>query len=291
MTKLEENYEGIQELLDRVQCPYRLYPSLIKALEFLVNQDLMMQIQRTIISQIPHFVRMEWLKQFMSDFEVFGLYEAILYFHTYPFTKSARDFIREACELYHSIASIYMAHHREIADSDDPRIQAQLATIRFKGAGFQHVPYLQMPLLSKPNVIQPPSKPPIDPEYTRQLPLHKDYKEFLKVNTTKGPGHLAYELIEHLDSQFMFEDFPGLQLVFFKVTDLLLRFNIEPFNSTGQYVLLTIIKHMKEEYYGDFVRWVECINCGQSFMPKISLSEVNLNLINGGWVCKQCRSA
>lgn len=291
MEKLEKNYQGIRELLNKVQCPYRLYEARIKALEFIVNKDFILMIQKNIKSKIAHFVEIGWVKQFERDLDVFGLYEAILYFHTYPYSSEARDFIKEACELYHLIASTYMDNHSDLISSDDPRIQAQLETIRFKGAHLQHVPSLQMSPLAKPDVIEQPLEPTRDPQYTRQLPMHEDYKALVKSfgdSTTKGPVHIADELIEHLASQYMFEDFPGIQIVFFEIANILQRFKVDPFSSTGQFVLLTIIEHMNEDYYGDFDRWIDCIKCGKSFMPEISLSTANLNLIQGGWVCERC---
>lgn len=287
----EIGYETIKEQLDRVPCPYRLYPALISALEIAIKRPLSIEIQRRITSKIVQHVQMGWNDQFRRDFETYGLYEAILYFHTYPFTIAAEDFIADACDLYCETASLYMTHHENIEKGDDSRIQAQLETLRFKGATHQHISRFEISPLKKPKSIETPLAPPADPEYQRKFPINRDMLLVIGESAIDVPGNAAGEVIEHLDARFTFSDFPGIQLVFFEVADLLQQFGIDPFGSTGQFVLQEIIEHMEEEFYGDYDRWVECPGCGEQFMPKVSLSTANMNLIRGSWACEKCQES
>ena len=286
------NYDTLRKRLGKVQCPYRLYPARIRALEILTDEQLQREIHRTITSKLPQYFGLIWAKQFESDFEVYGLHDAIHYFHANPHLNEAEPFITDACNLYLKIASLYMTHYRDIEDSDDPRIQSQLALLTFLGAGLPQAASHQMPPLTKPDVIPASMPPPADPLYSRELPVN-DVLKFLfpHLGKTKEPSNSAEELIEQFDAKFMFEGFPGLQLVFFEVTKILLSFEIDPFSSTGQYILLTICEHMEEGYYGDFVRDIECIRCGgEIFQTDVSLDNVNMYLAQGGWICEQCQS-
>ena len=291
----EFEYDTIKSLLDKTQCPYRLYPARIKALDIISNQNFEFEIQRYITSGIAdHISDMGWVQQFLSDLDTFGLYEAILYFHTYPFPKEAKIFLHKACEIYNAIASQYLIHHRSIIDSDDPRIIDQIRIIQFMGEEYRHVSRLRMPPLTRPEKIVSPAKPPSEPNYQRVLEMSDELKQVYEWSgqvSTKGPGNLADELLETLQAKFMFEGFPGIQTVFFDTTDLLWKHEVDPFGSTGQYILETIIGNINQEMFGDFMRWVKCIICDQEFMPEISLQSANENLINGGWICLQCQSS
>ena len=296
MKELKIDYTTLKKRLNEVKCPYRLYWARIRALEIATGQNLEVKIREDIIDKIEDYLEAGYRRQFERDMDVYGLYEAILYFHSYPFTLSARDFVDRTCKLYHYFASLYMAHHEEIVESDDLKIQAQLSLLRTRGDNPHNMPGLRMSAMQAPQKIQSPVQPKTDPKYTRKLPINKSVKHFYtliedSVSKIHNPGNLADELIEHLDAQFMFEGFPGLSLVFFEVAYRLKKFNIDPFSSTGQYVISTICEHMKEEYYGDFDRWTECILCSKEFKPRISLPVANSTLTNGGLICKECQSS
>lgn len=287
------DYDRLRKLLNRVQCPYRLFPARIHALEVFVQRDLSLEIMKKIATPITrYFVEMGWYKQFLSDYKVYGLYEAILYFHSYPFGDAAEGYINGACDLYHEIASLYMTHHESIEESDDPRIQLQLQTIRHMGGGYQHVLRARRRALDRPRSIARPVRPPKEPGYERKMPVSADLK--FMYQSFGGGGemsvpNLAEEIIEQLSARFMFEDFPGVQHVFFEVVELLAKFQIDPFGPTGQYVVETIVDEINMEMFGDFDRWVECINCGQEFCVSVSLDAANAVLIQGGWACEECR--
>lgn len=289
MKESEIGYEVIQERLEKVPCPVRFYPFLVAALDIFVQRDFSSEVQQKISNKIGHHVGMGWSDQFTRDFETYGLYEAILYFHSYPFTRQAESFINEACDLYCEIASQYMAHQESIENSDDPRIQSKLGLLAFRGATHRHTMSYQRAPLQKTRLIEAPVKPPADAKYERKLPINRDMLMVFKQSEIDDPGNSAAEAIEHLDARFMFSDFPGIQLVFFEIAKLLEQLEIDPFSAAGQYVLQEIIEHIEDEFYGDFDRWLTCITCGKDFTPEISLASANRNLLQGGWACENCR--
>lgn len=286
------DYKELRRFLRQTHCPYRLYPERIRALEILTDRKLLWEIQKDITTPIAQQFGMMWSQQFVKDFQTYGLYEAVLYFHSYPDLSEAESFIKDVCDFYHEIAALYMAYHEKIVDNDDPLIQSQLALIRFRGEGIPQGINLPVSPFQVPGAIPPPKSPPPDPNYKRWLPINKSLKFLLShLGPTTQPDNLAEELIEHLDSRFTFEDFPGLQVVFFETVNFLGSFGIDAFSSTGQYILSTICEHMNEEFYGDFEKWIECIRCNTYFIVNnISLEKVNACLIQGGWICEQCQT-
>jgi hypothetical protein len=82
-------------------------------------------------------------------------------------------------------------------------------------------------------------------------------------------------LIQFIDYEFMFGGFPGFEEAVLRVAKTLCEYGIEPESEIGQEILKTYVCHAKEEYYGDFYRFVLCNKCGQEFRPDHSLRYVN----------------
>lgn len=296
--KAPENWEidhvTLKERLARVPCPYRLFPARIRALETLTERKVLLEIQRNITTKIARQFGMVWAQQFVQDFEVYGLYEAILYFHDIPDVNKDTALISNICDLYDEIALLYMNHHLSIEDSDDPSIQLHLDSIRRLGGNSQAMNPLSMAPLPQPDIIPPPLSPAVDPHYERQLPIHERLQAELYDfwGDSTGPGNLrnfADELIEQLGSRFRYEGFPGLQLIFFEVAHFLLSYEIDLYSSTGQYIISSIIKDLEGGLYGSYDSEVSCIQCKLMFEPKVSLNAVNSCLASGGWLCEHCQ--
>ena len=121
--------------------------------------------------------------------------------------------------------------------------------------------------------------------------MHSDL-EFLVdgdfLGPTTGPANFAEELIEYLDSQFMFERTADVWLPR-DIAEVLREFDVDPFGSTGQYILQTLLEHVDQEFFGDFERWAECESCGNSFSAELSLGFANAQLLDAGMKCDNCR--
>jgi len=288
MDKLDIEYVAHLQRLQRVPCPYRLYPLRLKALQLVTGRDVMSEVETRIVNPLGKLLGVQYAEQLRRDLDTFGLYEAIGYFHTYDFPASAAAWVDEVCAVYDEIAALYMDHHRRVVDSDDPRIRSLLELLRNRGDSPHNMPGLRMPAVEAAGAIPPPEPPPADPDYTRVLPVREDLKKLVGEEAMDQPANLAAELIEHLTARFMFDGFPGLQLVFFETAELLGGFDIDPFSGTGQYILRTLIEEINEEYFGDFDRWSRCLRCEKAFKPEIDLASANAALQNGGWVCAEC---
>ena len=290
MSESEIPYEKIDEWLNQVQCPFRLYPEIVAGLDILLEQNYSTRIHEEIKSRLAGHVGIGWSDQFTTDYQTYGLLEAILYFHSFPFTGKSEGFIKDACRLYGEIATQYMAHQQEIEESDDPRLHSKISLLEFRGSLYRNPMQFQKEPLKKTKFIEAAAQPPAEPGYQRKLPINRDMLLAFTEGEIGDPENAAEEAIEHLDARFTFSDFPGIQLVMSEIAKLLGQLKIEPFSAAGQYVFQVIIEHMEEEFYGDFDRWVRCFKCGEELMPEITLDSANLNLLNGGWACEECQA-
>lgn len=280
---------GLLDRLRQVPCPYKLYPARLRALEVMTGKQHLARVDETITFQLGTVAGPGWKHQFQRDLKTYGLLEAIGYFHTYDLSRAAKGFVTKACELYDELAALYMEHHQEILESDDPRIQAQLALLREYGDSSEHtMPGLTFPPFERPPTIPDPEAPPIEPDYERQLPINETA---LWLGLEEGtPGNLVGELVGYYSSTFTFDGFPGIQSAFRDVADTLVKFDIDPFSSEGQFVLDALCTLLTEfEAFGDYDRWLYCGQCGCQLMVEGTLDAVNDYLAAGGWFCPSCR--
>jgi len=284
---METDYETLHKRLADARCPYKLYPARLRALEIVTGERLLPEVEETITMRVALAAGDRgWKLQFKRDFETYGLLEAILYFHSYPSLPG--DFVEAACGLYERLATLYIEHHQEIVTSDDPRVCVQLELLRrFGDSSLHSLPQHRRQRRSAPNGIAIGEPPHPVPGYRRTLPVHPDL-------STIGMADVVYclpdELVELLAAGFMFDGFPGLQGAFFDAADTLEEHGIDVFGSDGQFVIGKLVDYVNEEMFGDFERWVPCIECGEEFMVTVSVESVNDSLLDGGWTCDDCKA-
>jgi hypothetical protein len=292
------DHEGLAARLRRVPCPYKLYPARLRALETLTGEDFLTRISESITLQIAGYGSLGRKYQFQRDLDTYGLLEAIAYLRE---SGVGPAFLEEVCGVYDVIARAYMENHRALEESDDPRIQAQLATLREFGDTSEHaMPGVTFPPFERPESIPPPKEPELDPEYEPRLPVHPTaalvYRGDLFPETDLFPeaegeqvgGSLPGELIGQLFDTFTFDGFPGIQSAFLGIARTLVDHDLDPFSPEGQYVLQTICTALDEEMFGDYDRWLYCSRCGAEMRVKPSLARVNAYLAAGGWWCEKC---
>lgn len=279
--------QALRARLTAAGCTHKLYPARLRALELVTGQRLMPQVAEVIEMRIvgAGAASIGYKRQFQRDFKTYGLLEAILYFHSYPPLDG--DFVEEACALYERLAALYLEHHDRIEASDDPRVLAHLLFLQRLGDPGHHVgPVARRLPRSAPYGIAAPSQPAGVPGYERKLAVHPDLAE---LGILEFPASVAEELVEHLSGSFMFEGFPGIQVAFFDVARALDDHGVQLFGSDGQYVLDTLVDYLGQEMFGDFDRWIPCIECGEQFFVEVTLDSVNKTLLAGGWTCDSCR--
>jgi hypothetical protein len=283
------DYDRLLERLASAGCPYKLYPARLRALELITGERHLAEVQKEITMRVALAGRDPLFKyQFQSDLETYGLLEAILYFNDYESLPD--DFVEEACQVYERLAATYLRHHEEIVASDDPRIQSQLTIMRRFGDSSEHnLPRARRPPREAPDGIAPPSRPDPVAGYERRLLPHPDFVAILGASPT--PLNLPEELLENIQASFMFEGFPGIQGAFFEVAGILDEHGVNVLGSEGQYVIAELVQSLKEEMFGDFERWIPCVECGEEFHVDLSRESVNASLLAGGWECESCRGS
>ena len=107
----------------------------------------------------------------------------------------------------------------------------------------------------------------------------------------KEPESFEEELVEAMDSEFMFGSFPGFEVGVVSLKHLLEEYGVQASSKTGQAVFQEYVTHALEEYYGDFERWTECGKCGTQFQPEHSLAYVNHLLADRVPICADCADA
>jgi hypothetical protein len=288
---VETDYEALVGRLKAVGCPYKLYPARLRALGVVTGERLLPKVAEVITMRIfaAGARNKAWKQQFERDFETYGLSEAIGYFHSYP--PLAGEFVEDACRLYERLANLYLEYHEQIMASDDPRVQAQLQVLSGLGDPTEHVgPRARHPPRVAPDGIAAAQRPPAIAQYQRNLPVHPATPWLTdETDDFAGPQNFADELIENFATAFMVEGFPSIQGAFFEVARVLDDYQIDVFGSEGQYVLATLVEYLDEEMFGDFDRWIPCIECSDDFLVKVSLASVNDSLLAGAWRCNRCR--
>jgi len=147
--------------LDQVPCKPRLYPARLYALQMITGKDIAAMIDERIIQmliRLTHFdnnsfhyefahetispnspytksVQKSWVEQFISDLIVFGLKEAILYFHSYEFQADPSELIQDSVSLYHELAKLYLGKRREIETSKDDTVRRLVLMTKLYGGG------------------------------------------------------------------------------------------------------------------------------------------------------------
>jgi hypothetical protein len=288
----ETDYQSLQARLQLARCPHKLYVQRLRALEVLFGEPLVTRIDEEITNRLPEAGGTDgWQEQFRRDLKTYGLYEAILYFHSYP--PLADGFVEEAAQLYEDLARLYLARHDEILRSDDPRILVQLNFLRELGDSSEHTgpQALRKPRCPDGGIADPVGPDP-DPDYESVLPT--DWV-FLDVIEDMGGGKqkpsyrsLADELIETISAEWMFQGFPGIQAAFFDACVVLDDHEIDVFGSEGQYILDSLVGRLHEEMFGDYEHWLPCGRCDSEFKLSVTLESIDRSLCDGGWVCDDC---
>jgi hypothetical protein len=291
-SRKETDYQSLQTRLRRARCPHKLYVQRLRALEVLVGESLVTRIDEEITNRLPEAGATDgWQEQFRRDLKTYGLYEAILYFHSYP--PLTEGFVEEAALLYEDLAGLYLARHREMMLSDDPRVLIQLNFLRELGDSSEHTgpQALRQPRCPDGDIVDPAAPDP-DLEYEPVLPtdwVFLDVTEDMVGGKHKPAyGSLADELIETISAEWMFQGFPGIQAAFFDACAVLDDHEIDVFGSEGQYILESLVSRLDEEMFGDYERWLPCGKCGSEFKVSVTLESVDRSLCQGGWVCDDC---
>jgi hypothetical protein len=146
--------------LDQVPCRPRLYPTRLYALQLITGKDIAAIMDEKIIQMlitITHFnksfhyefthetispnspyakgAQKSWVEQFIGDLIVFGLREAILYFHSYEFEADPSELIQNSVSLYHELAKLYLKKRREIEASKDDSVRRLVLITKLSGEG------------------------------------------------------------------------------------------------------------------------------------------------------------
>lgn len=151
--------QKITDRLDAVPCKPRLFPARLYALQLLTSRPLDKEIDTSIIQPLMELTGYDSIKfhykfiketvfhersrkipqshveQFIIDLKVYGLREAISYFHTIKFKRNPEELIDSSIELYHDVAKLYLDKENELKKSEDERIKRLLLTIELCGEG------------------------------------------------------------------------------------------------------------------------------------------------------------
>ena len=125
--------------------------------------------------------------------------------------------------------------------------------------------------------------------YERRKPRHSDMEALMpSLGPVKEPDNAEDEVVERMDSTFMFDRFVGFEWGLREVERLLREYGIDPDSGQGQSLLATYVEHTVDEFYGDFDRSAQCESCGSSFQPTYSLDYVNLIRRASMIMCPHC---
>ena len=150
--------EELKAKLDKVPCKPRLYPARLFALQLLTGKKLDELIDIKIVQPLSKVTELQgsqiqyrftpktlktararipptWVHQFIRDFAVFGLREAILYFHTYEFLSDPSELIDNAVSVYHDIAKSYLDNVDKLETSHDETIRKMMLAMKLYGEG------------------------------------------------------------------------------------------------------------------------------------------------------------
>lgn len=71
-----------------------------------------------------------WVEQFIRDLIVYGLHEAIAYFHSYEFTNNPKKLISSSVSIYGEIARAFKNNEKGLKNSKNKKIQSLLKIIK-----------------------------------------------------------------------------------------------------------------------------------------------------------------
>jgi DNA repair photolyase len=132
------------------------------------------------------------------------------------------------------------------------------------------------------------SSPPLDWQNGKTVQQHPDLDALMPyLGTCKKPSNHEEQLIDYIDTHFMFDGFPGVEEGVLEVGRILKRHAVDPVGQKGQRILAAYIDHTLNEMYGDFDRYVNCPECGKYYKPNINLEYVN-NILAWKSACSQC---
>ena len=149
--------EDLRSELDKVPCRPRLFSNRLYALQLVTGKNIAAKIDAGIVQPLIeisdysgepfHYefsertlrdriaVQSNWVEQFISDFAVFGLREAIIYFHTYEFEAAPSTLISNSVSLYHELARLYLRNEKRILSSRDDRVRRLVLIMKLSGEG------------------------------------------------------------------------------------------------------------------------------------------------------------
>ena len=153
------NLEELKTELDKVPCKPRLYPTRLFALQILTGKKLDELLDKKIVQPLSNVTVFQgpqilyrftpdtltlqslsstpptWAHQFIRDLVVYGLREAILYFHTYEFVGDPNDIIDNAKDVYHDIAQSYIDNIEKLENTNDETIKRLITAAKLYGEG------------------------------------------------------------------------------------------------------------------------------------------------------------
>ena len=318
--------EELKARLDKVPCKPRLYPTRIFALQIFTGKKFDELIDKRIVQSLSKITALkgprikfeftsetlnpdqnsfprDWTRQFISDFATYGLREAVLFFHTYKFLHDPAELIESAVALYHDVAKSYIDNITELEKSKDETIKDLNLAIKMYGEKTPqdvkgwHIPKKQE--RNKRRKLRCPSKKKLAElaEIAHALDAAGEPMFKLSANEIldeygidpKKPETYQEEIVGFIDSEFMFDSFPGFEDGVLRVVEILEEYGVNAESKEGQYVLETYVEHVLEEYYGDFWHVTDCYNCGKEFKPSHSLEYAN-QVVAQKVFCPDCSS-
>lgn len=122
----------------------------------------------------------------------------------------------------------------------------------------------------------------------KKIPRDPDMEELMpSLGSIEEPESYEDQLMEYIDSEFMFSGPLEFYGAVFEVKRILKEYDVGLKSKKGQKILQTFVEHAKEEYYGDFDRFLDCDNCGEIFKIDLTLDFVNKILARKAF-CENC---
>lgn len=275
-----------EELLERLRkdaCPTRLTTPIVAAMAQNTGEDYLRLIQRNITSKLRRTSGPMWAAQFEDDLKTYGLMEAIGFFHTYD-PQPPDWLVDDSIRLYADMAKVFTSSNP--SQSLDPKVRTFLRAARSRphAVGFTHEP------IAPKHDIADPKAPKKQQGYKRRLPLTEleEHFPFIRDSSTE-PQSFEHELLDHIRSELM-QYFPGFEQLYYAVAIYLREHSIDPFDSSGQWIIQQVCGDCEDELFGAFDTFAHCPSCGESFRPDISREAANKALVSGGNYCNDCDS-
>ncbi len=287
LISLSARREQVLDYLVRIPCPYRLDPLCLRTMDIALQRPIYAQIESGIF--VPLRLMEGLREQFIRDFKVYGLLEAIVFLGVGMQEMGGIDpeLLRSACNLYHLTAYLYLANHFRMFASNDPRLAARLNLL---GNSQHSMPGLRMKPLVPIDSIKAVSQPKRSKNYVRRMPLPEMVVDMPFLGNDSGePQSFPDELVEHL-TLGLHRGFDILT-VFFEVAHALREHDIDPFGGDGQYVLRGVAAAVNYEIEHCDAPFATCAQCALPIKPKYRLPTINQVLQLGRFVCTKCLDA